>query len=287
MSTTALDPSGAPREEARPIEVRITEKYADLAPQERRAADVLLEHLHDLAMYRASELADLAGVSKATMSRLFRRLDYEDFTQVRDQLLVLRNAGLPVPVGAPPSVARHLETEVEHLHRVLTAAEAAIEQAATLLAGATTVKVVGMRNSYPVALHLTQQLTQARTGVGVAPSPGQSLSDEVVGLGADDVVVVVAFRRRPPEIAALLDLVRSQGARVVLMADPSGRRLASPGDVWIECGAATQAAFDSYAAAMSVVAALSSRVLDALGPAAGQRVAAIAAAYRALGEIED
>ena len=38
---------------------------------------------------------------------------------------------------------------------------------------------------------------------------------------------------------------------------------------------------------MSVVAALSSRVLDALGPAAGQRVAAIAAAYRALGEIED
>jgi DNA-binding MurR/RpiR family transcriptional regulator len=279
--STAEVPTGS-----RPIEVRITEKYADLAPQERRAADVLLEHLHDLAVYRASELADLAGVSKATMSRLFRRLDYDDFTQVRDQLLALRNAGLPVPVGAPPTVAHHLEVEVEHLRRVLVAAEGAVEEAAGLVAGAATVTTVGLRNSYPVALHLAQQLTQVRTGVRVAPTPGQSLSDEVVGLGPDDVLVVVAFRRRPPEVAGLLALARAQGTRVVLMADPSGRRLARPGDVWIECGAATQAAFDSHAAAMSVVAALSSRVLEALGSAAGQRVAAIAAAYRALDEVE-
>ena len=56
------------------IDERITDRYAELSPQEQRAAQTLLEHLDELATYRSAELAELAGVSKATMSRLFRHL---------------------------------------------------------------------------------------------------------------------------------------------------------------------------------------------------------------------
>lgn len=272
--------------DGRPIEARIAERYATLSPQERRAADTLLDHLDDLAIYRAAELAEIAGVSKATMSRLFRRLDYDDFTQVREHLRAMRSAGVPVAVDGAPSLEVHLEAETEHLQRVLRTAESAIERAATLLAEGTSVTVVGLRNSYPVALHLAQQVGQARTGVRIAPAPGQSLSDDVVGLGPDHVAVVVAFRRRPPQLPGLLGLLREQGTQVVLLGDPSGRRLARSTDVWLECGAATHTAFDSYAAAMSVVAALSARVLDRLGSAASARAAAIDASYRLVGEIE-
>ncbi|GAA3531580.1 rpiR family transcriptional regulator [Aeromicrobium flavum] len=272
--------------DARPIEARIAERYATLSPQERRAADALLDHLDDLALYRAAELADLAGVSKATMSRLFRRLDYDDFTQLREQLRALRSSGVPVTIDGTPSIEQHLEAETEHLHRVLHSAEAAIERAACLLAASASVTVVGLRNSYPVALHLAQQLGQARTGVRVSPSPGQSLSDDVVGLGPQHAAVVVAFRRRPPQLGGLLALLREQGTPVVLLGDPSGRRLAHSRDVWLECGASTQTAFDSYAAAMSVVAAVSARVLDRLGADASARASAIDASYRLVGEIE-
>ena len=272
--------------DVRPIEARIAERYPSLSPQERRAADALLDHLDDLAIYRAAELAEIAGVSKATMSRLFRRLDYDDFTQVRDQLRMLRSAGVPVTVDGTPSISAHLEVEVEHLQRVLRSAEPAIDRAAALVSGATAVVVVGLRNSYPVALHLGQQLGQTRPGVRVSPAPGQSLSDDLIGLGSGDVAVVVAFRRRPPQLRGVLDLLHAQGVLVVLLADPSGRSLARDGDTWVECGPSTLVAFDSYAAAMSVVAALSSRVLDRLGPTAASRVAAIDASYRAVGEIE-
>ena len=37
--------------------------------------------------------------------------------------------------------------------------------------------VIGMRNAYPAALHLRQQLLQARGQVLVLPQPGQSLSE--------------------------------------------------------------------------------------------------------------
>lgn len=274
------------RTDGPPIEARIADRYASLSPQERRAADALLANLDDLAIYRAAELAQLAGVSKATMSRLFRRLDYDDFTQVREHLRALRSEGVPVSVDGTPGIEAHLEAETEHLQRVLRAGEPAIERAADLIASAASVTVVGLRTSYPVALHLAQQVGQARGAVRVSPAPGQSLGDDLVGLGADHVVVVVAFRRRPPQIAGMLEMLRDQGTALVVLADPSGRRLARSTDVWLECGPTTHGAFDSHAAAMSVVAAVAARVLDHLGPDAASRAAAIDAAYRRVGETE-
>ena len=72
---------------------RIDRQYAALSPQEQRAADVVLDRLDDLAVFNASEIAQLSGVSKATVSRLVRRLGYEDFAQVRAQAKLLRGLG--------------------------------------------------------------------------------------------------------------------------------------------------------------------------------------------------
>lgn len=85
------------------IDERIAARHRDLSPQERRAAATLLEHLDDLATYRAAELATLAGVSKATMSRLFRSLGYADFGEVREQLRETRKGGEPRPTPGSPS----------------------------------------------------------------------------------------------------------------------------------------------------------------------------------------
>ncbi|STV74912.1 rpiR-family transcriptional regulatory protein [Klebsiella michiganensis] len=70
-------------------------------------------------------------------------------------------------------------------------------EAIQALVSARRIVIIGMRNAYPAALHLRQQLLQARGQVLVLPQPGQSLSEELVDLTADDLVVVMAFRRRP------------------------------------------------------------------------------------------
>lgn len=269
------------------IEERIAERYAGLSPQERRAADALLAHLDDLAIYRAAELAELAGVSKATMSRLFRHLGFDDFGEVREQLRRQRSQGVPVAEEGAPSLVTHLEREIANLQSTLGRLdEARLDEAARLLADARRVVVLGLRSSYPVALHLRQQLSQSRTGVALAPQPGQSLSEELLGLGPDDAAVLVAFRRRPDRLDAALQLLETAGVPVILLADPSARVLASRVTLWLECPLTTATAFDSYAAAMSVVAVLADRVLDRTGRDGEQRVAGIDASYRSIGEIE-
>ncbi|MCW2840311.1 MAG: RpiR family transcriptional regulator [Aeromicrobium sp.] len=269
------------------IDERIAERYTGLSPQERRAADVLLDHLDDLAIYRAAELADLAGVSKATMSRLFRHLGFDDFGEVREHLRGLRSQGVPVTIEGAPSLVAHLEHEIANLRSAMSRLdEDRLDVAATLVAGAQRVVVLGLRNSYAVALHLRQQLSQARAGVTLAPQPGQSLSEELLGIEAIDAVVVVGFRRRPDNLEELLEIVHAAGTPIVLLADPSARALAAHATVWLECPLTTASAFDSYAAAMSVVAVLADRVLDRVGDAGEERVTAIDASYRSLREIE-
>jgi DNA-binding MurR/RpiR family transcriptional regulator len=266
------------------IDQRIAERHDALTPQERRAAATLLEHLDDLATYRAAELADLAGVSRATMSRLFRSLGFEDFDEVREHLRALRTAGEPRSVDGAPNAEALAAIEQAAILRAIE--HPRIPEVAGRLALARKVFVIGWRNSYPVALHLREQLIQARADVEVGPAPGQTTGEELVGLGPDDVIVVVGFRRRPKGFAEFLGEAAASGATVVLVGDPTAVAHASQVEIWLECPLQHSLAFDSYAAPMALMSVLADAVLGACGRAGSRRVRSITETYERMGEVE-
>ena len=260
--------------------VRIGETYQELSPQEQRAADFMRDHVADLAVYNSTEVARLSGVSKATVSRLYRRLGFENAEALREHVRGLRAAGTPLASETPTSYPAHLDRELANLRGALAGLDLA--PAASLIASARRVIVVGFRNSYPMALHLRQQLAQARPGVEVAPLPGQSIGEDLAGLTSNDVVVLVGFRRRPRGFSRVVALVESSAARSVLLTDAP--QLGH--DVVIEVRVDSVTAFDSYAAAASVVSLLAAAVLAAGLPAGRSRIAAIGDTYRELDELE-
>jgi DNA-binding MurR/RpiR family transcriptional regulator len=154
------------------------------------------------------------------------------------------------------------------------------------LSAARRVLVVGWRNSHPVALHLRQQLTHARADVRLGPLPGQVVGEELADLGGGDVVVAVGFRRRPEGFGGFLAEAVATGATVVLLADGTARHHAALAAHWIECPVSSTLAFDSYAAAMSVVSVLADGVLSAAGRSARDRASDITATYTRLSEVE-
>jgi DNA-binding MurR/RpiR family transcriptional regulator len=268
------------------IEQRVHEHYAELSPQEQRAADVILDHLDDLALYSSAELAQMSGVSRATLSRLYRHLGFESFTEVKEVARSLRQQGVPLGPDTDPELAQHLDQELKNLRRAFDPAEDRLARAVSSIAGAGRVLVIGMRNGHPVALHLKQQLQQARDGVRLAPLPGQTLGEELVDMGPGDTIVLVGFRRRPRGFDKLVEGCVSTGAEVLLIADGTARRHATEVALWIECPLDSMGAFDSYAAAMSLVARLASGVLVATGPQGRRRVGRAAELYDQLGELD-
>ena len=64
------------------LDERLKAQYPSLSPQEQRVADFIFDHFDDLISYNSAELAQLSGVSKATVSRLFKRLGYEKYKDI-------------------------------------------------------------------------------------------------------------------------------------------------------------------------------------------------------------
>ena len=271
---------------------RIDGRYGELTPQEQRAADFILDHMSDLAVYNASELARLSGVSKATVSRLFRRLGFQDSAEVRDHARALRSLGAPLggpgaSAGTPSRLAAHAEAEQDNLRRLLlTLEDGRLDAAARLVQTAQNVVIVGLRNSYPLALHLRQQLVQARDHVRLAPLPGQSLGEELAGLGPRDVVVLMGFRRRITGFGEIVAAIRSRGIPLVLIADSSARKYSDQATHWLECPVDSVSAFDSYATAMSLMNLLATGAMGAQVRESRTRIAAITSVYEDLDELE-
>jgi DNA-binding MurR/RpiR family transcriptional regulator len=196
----------------------------------------------------------------------------------------LRAAGNPLASEGAASFSAHLEQELRNLHTVLDGLD--ISAIAESIAAARRVLVIGFRNSYPMALHLRQQLAQARDAVELAPLPGQSVGEELASLDEADVVVLVGFRRRPELFAKVVEAVAESPATSILITDAGGRKYASRVDHTIECTVDSVSAFDSYAAVASVMSLLASAVLQARLRAGRDRIARIGATYEELGELE-
>jgi DNA-binding MurR/RpiR family transcriptional regulator len=270
------------------IDERIERHYPELSPQEKKAADTLLDRLGDLAVYNAAELAELSGVSKATMSRLFRRLGFADYTEVKEHTRALRTSGVPMPVQEPDGGLQvHVSHELLQLQRFFDSLDSArVESVTQHLASAGKVLLIGFRNSFPIALHLRQQLLQSRSGVDLAPQPGQSVGEDLAGLGQGDAVVLLGFRRRPKGFTEVLAAAIATGAVTVLIGDATARALAGECTVWIECPVSGTAAFDSYAAPMSLMTVLANGVLAALDKPGRERIRKITGMFDSLDEIE-
>ena len=274
------------------IDERLRDHYPALTPQEQRVADFIFASIDDLMSYNSAELARLSGVSKATVSRLFKRLGYPSYRDMRDEMRTLRQSGMPLTdsrdaVQGNTLLSRHYKQEMANLTQWINQIDGAQFSALTAaLSQARQVRLLGFRNSYPVALHLRQQLIQVRPGVMMMPQPGQTLAEELADLTAQDVVIFVAFRRRPRMVKAILTQLQTLGVPVLLICEPQAQTL-TPLSTWhLATPLDSVSAFDSYSSAMSLANLLSNALLHEMLASGRQRIHQINDMYGDLDELE-
>ncbi|MGL5387291.1 MAG: MurR/RpiR family transcriptional regulator [Serratia sp. (in: enterobacteria)] len=274
------------------IDERLRSEYPQLAPQEQRVADFIFDHFADLISYNSAELARLSGVSKATVSRLFKRLGYASYRAMRDELRTLRQSGMPLTdsrdaVQGNTLLARHYQQEMANLTHWVKQIDAAQFGAVIAAMGQSRrLLLLGMRNSYPVAMHLRQQLMQVREQVLLIPQPGQTLAEELVDLGPQDMVVVVAFRRRPRLVQEVLQQLQIQQVPTLLICEPQAQALLPLASWHLMTPLDSVSAFDSYSSAMSLASLLSNALLHDRLSQGRQRIHQVADLFSDLEELE-
>lgn len=79
---------------------RILDRYNDMPRGERRLADMLLENSTAILDSSATQLAERAGVSKATAARFFKRLGYASFKAAQRSAREQGVNAMPAEYGA-------------------------------------------------------------------------------------------------------------------------------------------------------------------------------------------
>lgn len=273
---------------------RIKGAFGSLTATEREAARFILGHLTDVLVCNSVELSQLSGVSQPTLSRLYRKLGYANAGEFRRDVRRIHRPGAPEIARNVPCddlLADHLRRDEDSLRRTFEGVDRTqLESVCQAMAAAARIAVVGYRNSYPLALHLREQLMQLRGNIDILPHPGQSLAEELVDYAKGDVVILVGVGRRLPFFARLADMLIDRDATVVVIGDVAARNTLIGRNVVFFDMVMNSHVLSSFTSAFAFVGLLADELGECLasnGTDVPARIGAINDGFDLLGELGD
>jgi DNA-binding MurR/RpiR family transcriptional regulator len=247
--------------EGQTIEQLIRSRYDDLSPSDRKLSDVIVARQKDLVAYSATELAQLAGVSKASAARYFKRLGYQDFNEFRAAVRArfsfespLFNLERAKASGRPSGFASHVEADARSLAATVERVSSDdMSRALALLKKARRLWVAGYRNGYATAFYAHALFSHAKADVMLINEAAGKSADILADVAEGDVLFAIDFRRRTRLLPRVVEVARDAGASVILLTNAPLSDLAAGANVVLTCPTLGSAIFDSYVAAMSIV----------------------------------
>lgn len=292
---TRGDGDAATSAKQEPLLTRLHRVYPELPAGERRAADTALSAPGDLATYSAGELAERAGVSKATISRLVRRLGYGSYEEARRAARAMRATGSLLymtdsengPMTVSAAAASHLAAELAIVEACFSMLNPiTLDEVTARLADAPRVRIAGFRNSHSAAVYGRTVLSQVRADVSLLLHPGQTLGEAAGDVRRGDLVILFGMRRRVARFVDFTRALAATGADVLLVADPTVREAPASARWTIICAVETPQPADSYAGVHALLRLLACQTIRRLGARGRRHLQRIEEGQAELGDLE-
>lgn len=209
-----------------PLE-QLSRQRAELPYRQRCLAEFILEHHRQLFDVSAQRLAQLAGVSESTISRLIRHLGYTCFADfargITDYLRGSRDSSdwLKMSMGTSPeeALAQVIETEVHELERLAQEFPASrLSAAVGLLSQARQVFVLGAQSSSPLALSAAYELGKIRERVHRIRLSEEDAAHLLADASGEDCALVFGFARYPRRVMTALTVLQRRQVPIVVIA---------------------------------------------------------------------
>lgn len=273
-----------------PFLTRVRQSMPDLHPAERKLGELVCDFPGELASYSASELADLAGVSKATVSRFVRRLGYTTYEDARRHARQERTSGsrlylAEAKVAAPHDPRAYAETDTRNVEQTLGSLDPDdIDRLAAALLAARKVWVIGYRVGAPLARYLQWQLLQVIENCVALPGNGETMGEHMASLQREDVVVLFGLRRRVVQMDAILSGIVAARAQLAFITDESVSRNANA-EWHFRCSTQSSGPLFSHVGVMALLNLVANRTIDAAAETGRRRLMMIETSNDLLGEL--
>lgn len=258
---------------------RVREALPSLGPAESRLGVFISEFPGELASYNASELAALAGVSNATVTRFVRRLGYASYEAARVDVREESGSGSRLYAPRQLQVVRdpgqYSDADTRNIQLTLGGIDPAqIDGLAARLISARKVWTIGFRASGSFASYMQWQLTQVIENIVAVPAAGQTMGEHLASFQADDVAIFFAMRRRVAQTDALLDEIHALGTPIALVTDEGAP--SDPRAAWhFRCETASPGPLFSHSSVMALCGVIANRTIEKADRTGRSRLAEI------------
>lgn len=216
-----------------PVSTRIAALAPSLRPSGRRVVDLVATDLAAAVECTAQELAERAGVGRATVIRTAQTLGYEGYPQMRVALareLTLtpsETASAETPAGVLRGAIEEFNRNLPRLTAALT--DASVEEFVAALDEATRVVVVAAGLSAPLGLDAAMRLSASGRPAEYLPDP---LSQQIAArnLDGEGVCLVLSGSGANEDSLAAAAAAREAGAHVLVVTSFSRAPLISYAD---------------------------------------------------------
>lgn len=260
-------------------------------PAERQLGEFLCDFPGELASYNGQELAQLANVSKSTVSRFVRRLGYANYEEARRHAREEQRSGSRLFLTHPgeqheeASLLAAVEQGKANLDGTFaTITQMDIDAVALSMLQARKTWIIGFRAGHSLADYLYWQLTQVIEQVVAIPGGGETLGEHLASITDDDCVVVFGLRRRVATTDSLLDFLHATKAPIAYLTDEGvepDRRVR-----WhFRCHTEATGPLFSHVSVMALIHLIAMRTIDLAGGKGRVRLRRIEAANDTLGEL--
>jgi DNA-binding MurR/RpiR family transcriptional regulator len=243
----------------------VSERSDELAPAERRVAELLLDVGPEATLLSAAALAEQLGTSDATVVRTAQALGYSGLAELRRALAAsaenpplgerLRRTLEQTPGDEllASSIRNHLAA-LDTLTRNVS--PQTFQAAVGVLASADRVVWRGVGPSAHLAAY--GQLITQRIGTpsSALVHTGTSFADELLTLASNDAIVLFAYGRLQSHVRVLLDRAEELAVPVVLITDILGRKLAPDVSATLQCGRGAPGLFASHGTTLVLIETL-------------------------------
>ena len=205
---------------------RVQDRYAKLRPSEQIVADYLRTHANQRLSHSITELAQIMGVSEATISRVSRALGYSGFSDMKLSLAegaVNRTGFSNIPAELDPSdtligtsvkLANLLAASIQSTKASLDGEK--LEQCVQSIRAARKVVLVGCGGAAAIcdeAAHLFM-----KAGLDAASySDGYTQIVAAANMSADSLMIGISHTGTTQNVANALQLARQTGAKTIAM----------------------------------------------------------------------
>lgn len=218
---------------------RIRARYPELSAGHKAIAQFVVSQTAHCAFLPITRLAEMSGVSAATVVRFSQILGYAGYPELQSAIrdLVLNQINLSqrledievrmegllsgeIPMDAYELMRTVMIAQAEHITTIADSiAREEFLRAIQEIVEASTVYVIGLRLSSATATALWHGLYHIRPNVVLVNSGSGFMPEQLTDCGPGDLLIGITYRRYMLDTLRVMEFARARGARIMAITD--------------------------------------------------------------------